>query len=66
MIRWQVPPPVTLAAAGEMYRRLGTTKPAYATSATAGVLDSPANLLFPPAARSRDLAAVAVSLLALT
>ncbi|MFE2583914.1 EamA family transporter [Streptomyces sp. NPDC059378] len=51
---------VTLAAAGVMYRRLGSEKPAYAVSATAGVLDSVANLLFLLAARSGDLAVVAV------
>ncbi|KUL46091.1 hypothetical protein ADL22_11335 [Streptomyces sp. NRRL F-4489] len=51
---------VTLAAAGLLYRRLGTEKPAYALSATAGVLDSMANLLFLLAARSGDLAVVAV------
>ncbi|SEB81258.1 hypothetical protein SAMN04490357_0456 [Streptomyces misionensis] len=51
---------VTLAAAGLMFRRLGSEKPAYAASATAGVLDSLANLLFLLAARSGDLAVVAV------
>jgi drug/metabolite transporter (DMT)-like permease len=51
---------VTLAAAGLMFRRLGTEKPAYAVSAAAGVLDSVANLLFLLAARSGDLAVVAV------
>ncbi|MFS0697427.1 EamA family transporter [Streptomyces nitrosporeus] len=51
---------VTLAAAGLMYRRLGPERPAYALSATAGVLDSVANLLFLLAARSGDLAVVAV------
>ncbi|MGW0189285.1 EamA family transporter [Streptomyces sp. NPDC003362] len=51
---------VTLAAAGLMYRRLGAEKPAYAMSAAAGVLDSVANLLFLFAARSGDLAVVAV------
>ncbi|WP_225828393.1 DMT family transporter [Streptomyces naphthomycinicus] len=51
---------VTLVAAGLMYRRLGPEKPAYAVSATAGVLDSVANLLFLLAARSGDLAVVAV------
>jgi drug/metabolite transporter (DMT)-like permease len=51
---------VTLAAAGVMYRRLGPEKPAYAISATAGVLDSLANLLFLLAARSGDLTVVAV------
>ncbi|WP_299541346.1 DMT family transporter [uncultured Streptomyces sp.] len=51
---------VTLAAAGVMSRRLGPDKPAYALSATAGVLDSVANLLFLLAARSGDLAVVAV------
>lgn len=51
---------VTLAAAGLMHRRLGTERPAYAMSAAAGVLDSVANLLFLLAARSGDLAVVAV------
>ncbi|WP_030980570.1 EamA family transporter [Streptomyces sp. NRRL S-1824] len=51
---------VTLAAAGLMFRRLGSEKPAYAVSAAAGVLDSVANLLFLMAARSGDLAVVAV------
>ncbi|MFI9208503.1 EamA family transporter [Streptomyces sp. NPDC053253] len=51
---------VTLAAAGVMYRKLGTEKPAYAISAAAGVLDSVANLLFLLAARSGDLVVVAV------
>ncbi|MFI8880777.1 EamA family transporter [Streptomyces sp. NPDC055243] len=51
---------VTLTAAGLLYRRLGPEKPAYALSATAGVLDSLANLLFLFAARSGDLAVVAV------
>ncbi len=51
---------VTLAAAGVMFRRLGTEKPVYAISAAAGVLDSVANLLFLLAARSGDLAVVAV------
>ncbi len=51
---------VTLAAAGLMYRKLGSEKPAYAMSAAAGVLDSLANLLFLLAARSGDLAVVAV------
>lgn len=51
---------VTLAAAAVMYRRLGPEKPAYAISATAGVLDSLANLLFLLAARSGDLTVVAV------
>ncbi|MEW2515581.1 DMT family transporter [Streptomyces sp. NPDC046870] len=51
---------VTLAAAGLMFRRLGPRKPAYAMSAAAGVLDSVANLLFLLAARSGDLAVVAV------
>ncbi|MEU8999617.1 DMT family transporter [Streptomyces caniferus] len=51
---------VTLAAAGLMRRRLGTERPAYAMSAAAGVLDSVANLLFLLAARSGDLAVVAV------
>ncbi|MFC9930775.1 EamA family transporter [Streptomyces sp. NPDC127190] len=51
---------VTLAAAGLLYRRLGPEKPAYAISATAGVLDSVANLLFLLAARGGDLAVVAV------
>ncbi|MFG2630315.1 EamA family transporter [Streptomyces sp. NPDC048473] len=51
---------VTLAAAGLMFRRLGSERPAYAVSAAAGVLDSVANLLFLTAARSGDLAVVAV------
>ncbi|MCX4966854.1 EamA family transporter [Streptomyces sp. NBC_00654] len=51
---------VTLAAAGLMFRRLGSEKPAYAVSAAAGLLDSVANLLFLMAARSGDLAVVAV------
>ncbi|MFI8067548.1 MULTISPECIES: EamA family transporter [unclassified Streptomyces] len=51
---------VTLAAAGVMHRRLGSERPAYAMSAAAGVLDSMANLLFLFAARSGDLAVVAV------
>ncbi|MFF5720698.1 EamA family transporter [Streptomyces buecherae] len=51
---------VTLAAAGVMFRRLGPERPAYAISAAAGMLDSVANLLFLLAARSGDLAVVAV------
>jgi drug/metabolite transporter (DMT)-like permease len=51
---------VVLAAAGLMHRRLGTGQPRYAMSAAAGVLDSVANLLFLLAARSGDLAVVAV------
>ncbi|MDY0810617.1 EamA family transporter [Kitasatospora purpeofusca] len=51
---------VTLAAAALMHRRLGSEKPAYTMSAAAGVLDSVANLLFLLAARSGDLAVVAV------
>ncbi|MEU9982888.1 EamA family transporter [Streptomyces sp. NPDC050856] len=51
---------VTLTAAGLMFRELGPEKPAYAMSAAAGVLDSVANLLFLLAARSGDLAVVAV------
>ncbi|MFI8829939.1 EamA family transporter [Streptomyces afghaniensis] len=51
---------VTLVAAGLMYRRLGAERPAYAMSAAAGALDSVANLLFLLAARSGDLAVVAV------
>ncbi|MFD4607212.1 EamA family transporter [Streptomyces sp. NPDC058440] len=51
---------VTLAAAAVMRRRLGPERPAYAISATAGVLDSLANLLFLLAARSGDLTVVAV------
>lgn len=51
---------VTLAAAGLLRRRLGEERPAYATSAAAGVLDSVANLLFLLAARSGDLTVVAV------
>ncbi|MGN2366683.1 EamA family transporter [Streptomyces luridiscabiei] len=51
---------VTLTVAGVMFRRLGAQKPAYGISAAAGVLDSVANLLFLLAARSGDLAVVAV------
>lgn len=51
---------VTLAAAGLLRRRLGSERPAYAMSATAGVLDAVANLLFLLAARGGDLAVVAV------
>ncbi|MCZ4512026.1 DMT family transporter [Streptomyces sp. ActVer] len=51
---------VTLAAAGVLYRRLGSERPAYAMSAAAGVLDSVANLLFLLAVRSGDLAVIAV------
>ncbi|HJP72793.1 MAG TPA: EamA family transporter [Pseudonocardiaceae bacterium] len=51
---------VTLAAAGVMWRRLGSARPAYAMSAAAGALDSLANLLFLLAARSGELAVVAV------
>ncbi|CAL9281231.1 MULTISPECIES: DMT family transporter [unclassified Streptomyces] len=51
---------VTLAAAGLMFRRLGPERPAYGMSAAAGALDSVANLLFLLAARSGDLAVVAV------
>ncbi|MFB7919409.1 EamA family transporter [Streptomyces sp. NPDC056061] len=51
---------VTLTAAGLMHRRLGPERPAYAVSAAAGMLDSVANLLFLLAARSGDLAVVAV------
>ncbi|WP_457029717.1 EamA family transporter [Kitasatospora sp. P5_F3] len=51
---------VTLAAAALMRHRLGSERPAYAMSAAAGVLDSVANLLFLFAARSGDLAVVAV------
>ena len=51
---------VTLASAGLMRHRLGPERPAYAMSAAAGVLDSVANLLFLLAARSGDLAVVAV------
>ncbi|MFG2369455.1 EamA family transporter [Streptomyces mirabilis] len=51
---------ITLAAAGLMYRRLGSERPAYAMSTAAGVLDSMANLLFLLAARSGDLTVVAV------
>jgi drug/metabolite transporter (DMT)-like permease len=49
-----------LATAGLVYRRLGAERPAYAVSAAAGALDSVANLLFLLAARSGDLAVVAV------
>lgn len=51
---------VTLTAAGLMHRKLGSERPAYAVSAAAGVLDAVANLLFLFAARSGDLAVVAV------
>ncbi|MES4904274.1 MULTISPECIES: EamA family transporter [unclassified Streptomyces] len=51
---------ITLAALGLMRRRLGTERPAYAMSAAAGGLDAVANLLFLLAARSGDLAVVAV------
>ncbi|MFI2205525.1 EamA family transporter [Streptomyces sp. NPDC020192] len=51
---------VTLAAAGQMHRRLGAERPAYAMSAAASVLDSLANLLFLLAARNGDLTVVAV------
>ncbi|MFF3391545.1 EamA family transporter [Streptomyces sp. NPDC002669] len=51
---------ITLTAAGLLRRRLGPERPAYATSAAAGALDSVANLLFLLAARSGDLAVVAV------
>lgn len=51
---------VTLTAAGLLYRRLGPERPAVALSAAAGALDSVANLLFLLAARSGDLAVVAV------
>ncbi|MFF7791558.1 hypothetical protein [Streptomyces sp. NPDC007991] len=43
-----------------MHRRPGTERPVYALSAAAGVLDSVANLLFLSAARSGELAVVAV------
>lgn len=51
---------VALAAAGLLRRRLGTDRPAFGLSAAAGALDSVANLLFLLAARSGDLAVVAV------
>lgn len=51
---------ITLTAAALLRQRLGPEKPAYALSATAGALDSIANLLFLIAARSGDLAVVAV------
>lgn len=51
---------VTLSAAFLLRRKLGPERPAYALSATAGALDSVANLLFLLAARSGDLAVVAV------
>ncbi|WP_406252433.1 DMT family transporter [Streptomyces atratus] len=51
---------ITLAAAGLLRRRLGSERPAYAMSATAGVLDSLANLMFLLAVRSGDLTVVAV------
>ena len=51
---------ITLTAAALLRRRLGRERPAYAFSAVAGALDSVANLLFLIAARSGDLAVVAV------
>jgi drug/metabolite transporter (DMT)-like permease len=51
---------IVLGAAGLLRRRLGSERPAYAISVAAGVLDSTANLLFLLAARSGDLAVVAV------
>ncbi|GGV93394.1 hypothetical protein GCM10015535_56310 [Streptomyces gelaticus] len=51
---------ITLTAAGLLHRRLGPERPAYAMAATAGVLDSLANLLFLLAVRSGDLTVVAV------
>jgi uncharacterized membrane protein len=51
---------ITLAAVGLLRRKLGPEKPAYAMSAAAGVLDATANVLFLLAARSGDLAVVAV------
>ncbi|MFH8515155.1 EamA family transporter [Streptomyces gelaticus] len=51
---------ITLTAAGLLRRRLGPERPAYAMAATAGVLDSVANLLFLLAVRSGDLTVVAV------
>lgn len=51
---------ITLTSALLLRRKLGTERPAYATSAAAGALDSVANLLFLLAARSGDLAVVAV------
>ncbi|KDQ65973.1 EamA family transporter [Streptomyces sp. NTK 937] len=51
---------LTLTAAVLLRRRLGPERPAYAVSGAAGVLDSLANLLFLLAARSGDLAVVAV------
>jgi len=51
---------LTLSAAALLHRRLGDERPAYALSATAGALDSIANLLFLLAARGGDLAVVAV------
>lgn len=51
---------ITLTAAGLLHRGLGPERPAYAISAAAGALDSAANLLFLLAARSGDLAVVAV------
>lgn len=51
---------LTLAAAAVMSGRLGEQRPAYATAAVAGALDSVANLLFLLAVRGGDLAVVAV------
>ncbi|MGW0891705.1 EamA family transporter [Saccharopolyspora sp. NPDC002578] len=51
---------ITLTAAAVLRRGLGPERPAHAMSAAAGALDSVANLLFLLAARSGDLAVVAV------
>jgi len=51
---------LTLGAAVLWRRRLGSERPAYALAAAAGVLDSLAGVLFLLAARSGDLAVVAV------
>ncbi len=51
---------LTLAAVGVLRHRVGAERPAYAMSALAGALDAAANLLFLLAARSGDLAVVAV------
>ncbi|MFJ5234957.1 EamA family transporter [Kitasatospora sp. NPDC088391] len=51
---------LTLAAAALRRRHLGPERPAYALALAAGVLDSAASVLFLLAARSGDLAVVAV------
>jgi len=50
---------LTLSAFGLMRRKIDSERPAYVVSASAGILDSIANLLFLLATRSGDLAIVA-------